>query len=181
MYVSHRSFCLILAAWLGVLLLSACGGTKEVAAPEDPRSAMDKQMDAQAQELTENLPDAEVVRIPTGISITFYQAVLFAFDSAELSDAALKSLQFFAESMNRYTGTDVLVIGHTDAVGAEAYNQALSERRAESVATFIKQQSVASERVQMMGLGESKPIAPNDTEEGRQRNRRVVLIIAASN
>ena len=170
----------MLAVGVGMVFLSACGGAKEVAAPEDPRSAMDKQMDAQAQELTENLPDAEVVRTPSGISVTFYQAVLFAFDSAELSEAALKSLVFFAESMQKYTGTQVLVIGHTDAVGATDYNQALSERRADSVASFIKQQNVASERVQMMGMGESDPIAPNNTEEGRQRNRRVVLIIAAS-
>ena len=180
MYVSPRFFRLMLAVCLGVLFLSACGGSKEVAVREDPRSAMDKQMDTQALELTENLTDADVVRTPNGISVTFYQAVLFAFDSAELSEAALKNLQFFAESMNRYTGTSVLVIGHTDAVGATDYNQALSERRAESVASFIKQQNVASERVQMMGMGESDPIASNDTEEGRRRNRRVVLIIAAS-
>ncbi len=180
MYVSPRFVRLMLAVCLGLVFLSACRGSQEVAVPEDPRSAMDKQMDAQAQELTENLTDAEVVRTPSGINVTFYQAVLFGFDSAELSEAATKNLEFFAESMNRYTGTNVVIIGHTDAVGSEEYNQALSERRAESVASFIKQQNVAGQRVRTMGMGEIDPIASNDTEEGRRRNRRVVMVIAAS-
>ncbi len=174
------SYRLTLVACLGMLILSACGGSKEVIVEEDPRSAMEKQMDAQALELSQNLSDAEVERIPEGIRITFFQAVLFAFDSAELSDAALKSLDFFAESMRKYPGTQVEVIGHTDAVGEEAYNQNLSERRAERVSNYIKQQNVASHRVSMTGKGETDPIATNDTEEGRQRNRRVELIIRAA-
>ncbi len=180
MYVSVFSYRLTLVACLGMLLLSSCRGSKEVLVEEDPRSAMEKQMDTQTQELTQHLSDAVVERIPGGIRITFFEAVLFAFDSAELSDAAFESLDFFAESMHKYPGTQVLVVGHTDAIGEEAYNQLLSLQRAESVAGYIKQQNVASKRMAMTGKGESEPIDTNDTEEGRQRNRRVELIITAA-
>lgn len=162
-----------------MLLLSACGGSKEIV-EEDPRTPMEKQMDAQTQELSDNLTNAIVERIPDGIRITFFQAVLFAFDSAELSDAASTNLIFFSESMKKYPGTEVLVIGHTDSVGDEAYNQQLSLRRAESVAVFIMAQNVASERVDKDGKGETAPLDTNDTPEGRQRNRRVELIIKAA-
>jgi len=175
------SFRLTLVVCLGMLLLSACGGTKETVAPEeDPRTAMERQMDAQARELEQYLPDAVVERFAGGIRITFYQAVLFAFDSADLSEASLQSLRFFAESMQKYTGTSVQVVGHTDAVGEEAYNQDLSLRRADAVAAFIKQQNVVAGRLEVIGKGESEPIDTNDTEAGRQRNRRVELIIKAS-
>ena len=141
---------------------------------------MEKQMDAQTQELTAALTDAFVERIPGGIRITFFEAVLFAFDSAELSDAALTGLDFFAESLLKYPGTQVEVIGHTDSIGEEAYNQQLSVRRAESVAGYIIQKNVASERLITTGKGETQPIDTNDTNEGRQRNRRVELIITAA-
>ena len=123
MYVSVFSYRLTLVACLGMLLLSACRGSKEVLVEEDPRSAMEKQMDAQTQELAQYLSDGVVERIPGGIRITFYEAVLFAFDSAELSEAAFERLDFFAESMHKYPGTQVLIVGHSDATGEEAYNQ----------------------------------------------------------
>ena len=179
MYVSVLTYHLTLLACLGMLFLSACSGCKEILVEEDPGSAMEKQMDAQTLELAQYLSDGVVERIPGGIRITIYEAVLFAFDSAELSDAAFERLDFFAESMHKYPGTQVLIVGHTDATGEKAYNQQLSLQRAESVAGYLKQQNVASKRMAMTSKGESEPIDTNDTEEGRQRNRRVELIITA--
>ncbi len=176
--------------WLplgGLLLLltvSACGGSKPVSLPEPPpedlRTAMDRQMDTQAQELTEILSYATVERIDQGIRVTFHAAVLFGFDSSDLSEAAFESLDLFAESMERYRNTHVHVVGHTDNVGAEEYNQSLSMRRAESVVDRLSRQGVPSERVDMSGKGESAPIDSNETEAGRQRNRRVELVITAA-
>ena len=130
------------------------------------------------QELAEVLTDATVERIEGGIRITFHAAVLFAFDSAELSTSAFESLDLFSESMQKYPNTRVLVVGHTDAVGEEDYNQRLSLQRAESVVDHLHQKEVAQARVDMMGKGESEPIDSNETDEGRQRNRRVELIIS---
>jgi outer membrane protein OmpA-like peptidoglycan-associated protein len=82
--------------------------------------------------------------------------------------------------MTRLQGADVSsikVVGHTDNVGTDAYNQTLSERRANSVADYLLSQGVAPNKVSSEGKGESEPVAENDTEEGRAKNRRVDLHI----
>jgi outer membrane protein OmpA-like peptidoglycan-associated protein len=67
------------------------------------------------------------------------------------------------------------VLGHTDSTGSDAYNQALSERRAQSVADYLSMRGVARARMGIRGYGETQPIAPNETEEGRSQNRRVEI------
>jgi outer membrane protein OmpA-like peptidoglycan-associated protein len=82
--------------------------------------------------------------------------------------------------MDKLRNADVVsikVIGHTDSQGTEAYNQALSERRASSVAAYLLQQGLAPSKLTSEGRGESQPLADNDTEEGRAENRRVELHI----
>ncbi|MOA46899.1 Outer membrane porin F precursor [compost metagenome] len=82
--------------------------------------------------------------------------------------------------MSKFEDADVVsikVVGHTDSVGSDAYNQALSERRASSVAEYLLSQGVAPNKVTSEGRGESQPIADNETEEGRAKNRRVELHI----
>lgn len=137
------------------------------------------QMDQQAKSLDDDLEGATVSRVGEGIVVTFEDGILFDFDSDALRSAARSNLQDLARNLQQYDNTDVLIIGHTDATGSASYNQGLSERRARSAASFLQQQGVASQRVSTRGLGENDPIADNDTEAGRQLNRRVEVVIYA--
>lgn len=138
------------------------------------------QMDQQAKELEQNIPGAKVSRVGEGIAVTFDSGLLFEFDSDRVTSNAAANLQKLAESLDKYPNTDLMIVGHTDAVGTDSYNQGLSERRARSAAAFLVQQGVASGRLQSVGRGETEPIATNDTEEGRQLNRRVEVAIYAN-
>ena len=101
--------------------------------------------------------------------------VVFATDSDDLTPAAQGTLDKVVAAMNRYTRPVVEVGGHTDSQGDDAYNEALSQRRAESVVNYISQ-SVEPGRLRPVGFGESQPIADNNVETGRLQNRRVELI-----
>ncbi|PAU64676.1 OmpA family protein [Pseudomonas indica] len=101
--------------------------------------------------------------------------VLFAFDSAELTEAARARLR---DVGGRLQGADVIEIkvqGHTDSVGSDAYNQGLSERRARSVADFLVAQGIPASKLSTEGFGESRPVADNATDTGRAQNRRVEI------
>ncbi|GIV62046.1 MAG: cell envelope biogenesis protein OmpA [Rhodothermaceae bacterium] len=139
-----------------------------------------RQMDKQAEELEKELEGAEVKRVGEGIEITFDAAILFDFDSAALRPEAQANLRDLAESLLKYPNTEVTIIGHTDAIGSEEYNQRLSERRANAAATYLIRLGVPPERIHAYGMGETAPIASNDTEAGRQQNRRVEVAIYAS-
>lgn len=110
--------------------------------------------------------------------------VLFDFDKADLKPAADGDLGKVAEVARANPGTPIDVAGHTDAKGADAYNQRLSERRAEAVKTWLVEKGgVEAGRIRTRGWGETRPIVPNETPggaddpEGRQRNRRVEITI----
>ena len=137
-------------------------------------------MDAQAEDLQDKLPNAEVVRVGEGIQITFDSGILFDIGQADLRPAAQQNLTDLANSLQDYEGTDVLVFGHTDSTGGEDLNQRLSEQRANSARTYLLGAGLEAERVSAIGRGESDPIATNDTEAGRQENRRVEIAIFAS-
>ena len=139
-----------------------------------------QQMDKQAEELAEELEGAEVERVGEGIQITFDSAILFGFDSAELSSQAQMNLNNLAASLGDYPRTELVIVGHTDAVGEQAYNQELSEERAGSAASYLRQQGIPAERITTFGKGETEPVASNDTEFGQQQNRRVEMAIFAS-
>ena len=111
------------------------------------------------------------------ITLSDQGEVLFAFDSAQLTPAAQEQL---VGLMDKLKNADVLsskVVGHTDSQGTDAYNQALSERRASSVAAFLLEQGLAPDKLTSQGMGESQPVADNASEEGRAKNRRVELVI----
>lgn len=139
-----------------------------------------QQMDKQAADLEDDLEGAEIERVGEGIQITFDSGILFGFDSAELRPEARENLTTLAQSLQEYPQTDVMVIGHTDSKGSDAYNQGLSERRAGSAADFLKTRGISADRITMLGKGESEPIADNETEAGRAQNRRVEIAIYAS-
>jgi outer membrane protein OmpA-like peptidoglycan-associated protein len=137
-------------------------------------------MDQQAQDLQDKLPNATVERVGEGIQVTFASGILFDVDSDVLRPEAQENLRQLAESLQDYDGTDVVVVGHTDATGADSYNQTLSERRAAAARGFLTGVGLRSERVQAMGRGETEPVASNDSAQGRQANRRVEVAIFAS-
>lgn len=101
----------------------------------------------------------------------------FDSGSAVLKPGYLPTLNKIAQVLNQYGKTTVTIIGHTDNVGSNEYNQSLSERRAQSVQDYFAGQNVNSLRLEAYGRGETEPRADNNTESGRQLNRRVDLWI----
>jgi outer membrane protein OmpA-like peptidoglycan-associated protein len=138
-----------------------------------------QRMDQQARDLQEELEDAEIERVGEGIIVTFDSGILFDFDSDTLHPEARQSLQKLAESLAEYAQTEVLILGHTDTVGSEVYNQQLSQRRAESAAAYLRERGVSPERIQQEGKGERDPVTSNASDSGRQLNRRVEVVIYA--
>jgi outer membrane protein OmpA-like peptidoglycan-associated protein len=138
------------------------------------------QMDKQAKELKQNIPGATVTRIGEGIAVTFQSGLLYDFDSDVVRSEARKNLRTLSSSLEKYPGTDILIVGHTDQIGASSYNQDLSERRAAAAADYLVSQGVTRSRVGTRGRGETEPIASNETELGRSQNRRVEVAIYAS-
>jgi outer membrane protein OmpA-like peptidoglycan-associated protein len=103
--------------------------------------------------------------------------VLFAFDSDTLAPGAAGELDRVVASIRARPGARVTIEGHTDDVGDHAYNQALSERRARAVAEHLALKGVARDHLDARGLGETRPVAPNDGDDGRRKNRRVEIVI----
>lgn len=103
--------------------------------------------------------------------------VLFDFDKSDLTPAAKAQLDTLMDKLRNADVVSIKVIGHTDSKGSDAYNQALSERRASSVAAYLLSQGLAPNKLTSEGRGESEPVADNATDEGRAENRRVELHI----
>jgi OOP family OmpA-OmpF porin len=103
------------------------------------------------------------------------RGVTFATDSAEIDPASAVVLDVAADQLRGRPNVSVLVEGHTDSTGSDAYNQALSQRRANSVSKYLERKGVPANRLTARGLGESSPVASNDTRDGRALNRRVEL------
>ena len=136
-------------------------------------------MDKQAKELDEELEGARVERVGEGIKITFTSGLLFDTDSATLQPASQANIANLAATLNEYEDTVIRIDGHTDSQGADDYNLGLSDRRAASVRSSLVNQGVAPARMVTFGYGESRPVASNDTSDGRQLNRRVEVAIIA--
>lgn len=113
------------------------------------------------------------------INLTMPGNITFAHDDDTLNSAFLGRLNQLANTMNQYHETTIVIVGHTDSTGQAAYNQELSERRADSVRYYLINQGVDPYRIQTVGYGMRQPIASNATEAGRAQNRRVELMILA--
>ena len=137
-------------------------------------------MDNQAEEIERDLDGATVERVGEGIKITFDSGILFAVGKSELQSAARTNLTNLATILNKYPDTEILIEGHTDATGSDESNLTLSRNRSGSVANYLEGLSVSPTRFTTMGYGESQPIADNESESGRQANRRVELAIMAN-
>lgn len=139
-----------------------------------------RRMDRQAEELEGELGQgAEVTRVGEGIAVTFASGILFPYNSDQILPAGRGNLSELAQSLQRYPGTEVLVVGHASSDGADDYNMNLSLRRAESAKNFLVGQGISPGRIRTAGRGEMEPIADNSTESGRQLNRRVEVAIFA--
>jgi outer membrane protein OmpA-like peptidoglycan-associated protein len=103
--------------------------------------------------------------------------ILFDFDKATLKRDVEFNLVKIATILNQFGEMKILIEGHTDSIGSDEYNLGLSKRRAQAVYDFLVSQDVAAARLSAEGYGESRPVADNGTEEGRQKNRRVDLVI----
>jgi outer membrane protein OmpA-like peptidoglycan-associated protein len=136
-------------------------------------------MDKQARELEQNIPGARVERVGEGIAVVFDSGLLYDFDSDVVRPQARDNLRELARSLDKYPGSNVMIAGHTDDVGADSYNMELSRRRASAASAYLASQGVAASRISTRGLGESEPLVANDTDAGRQANRRVEVAIFA--
>ena len=157
---------------LGAIIGAAVGGTAGV--------LIGNEMDKRAAEMRADLKGARIERIGEGIKITFDSGLLFDWDKSDLRSQAKTNIESLAKILNKYPDTDILIEGDTDNSGSEEYNLKLSERRAQSVANYLMGRGVPGSRISMVGLGETNPIASNDTDYGRQQNRRVEVAIFAN-
>lgn len=158
---------------VGAIAGAAVGGTTG--------ALIGKKMDKQAAELEAQLGNnAEVERIGEGIKVTFESGILFQTGKADLNVSSKEALTKFAKTLMEYPDTDVMIYGHTDITGSDAINQPLSENRANAVKRFLVSEGVAGSRISTQGMGSSAPVASNETDAGRQQNRRVEIAITAN-
>ncbi|WP_071797557.1 OmpA family protein [Natronohydrobacter thiooxidans] len=137
-----------------------------------------QQLDRQAADLRRQLGgNVDIRNTGQELILTLPQDLLFAVDSATLRPDLQQDLRVISTNLVNYPRSDVIVVGHTDNTGAAAYNQSLSERRAQSVAQVLRSQGVAANRIQTIGRGLTQPVANNATPEGRRQNRRVEIFI----
>ena len=139
-----------------------------------------RQMDKQAEEIKNTVPDAKVERVGEGIVVEFSSNVLFGYDKSGLSSEAKVNLDKLVLVLNSYADTDIECQGHTDSKGSLSYNQTLSESRASSVADYLYTKGISSSRVNIKGFGETVPKYDNETADGRALNRRVEFLITAN-
>ncbi len=136
-------------------------------------------MDVQEAKLRQKLEGTgvSVTRIGDNITLNLPSSITFATNSSDLNAQFYSALDGVSMVLKEYEKTVVEVAGHTDSTGTDQYNQALSERRARSVASYLGSHGVVSTRLITVGAGEGHPVASNDTEQGRSANRRVELTI----
>lgn len=156
----------------GAIIGAAVGGTAG--------AIIGQQMDKQARDLEEDLEGAEVDRVGEGIAVRFDNSLMFDFDSAQLRSTARTELSNLAANLQKYPNTDLVIVGHTDSVGSDDYNMNLSQRRANAAREYLVGQGVSPNRVTTVGKGEREPVESNDTDAGRQQNRRVEVAIYAN-
>lgn len=158
---------------LGAILGAAVGGTVG--------AVIGNKMDKQAKKMEEDLEGtATVERVGEGIKLTFDSQLLFDFGKSNLKESNKSDLRKFAETLQEYPDTEVLIVGHTDNVGSNAFNKTLSKKRAAAVSNYLASLGVRTGRLETVGKGETQPIVSNDTDGNRAQNRRVEIAIYAN-
>jgi len=157
---------------VGAIIGGAVGGTAG--------AVIGRRMDRQAEEIKQTVPNAEVIREGEGIIVKFDSGILFDVDQSKLKGAAMSNIESLATSLKNNPQTNILIVGHTDATGTDAYNYKLSERRAASVKSYAVSQGISSSRLTTEGRGETEPISDNTSDSGKADNRRVEIVIVAN-
>lgn len=132
-----------------------------------------------AEELSEKINELEARQTERGIVLTLGD-VLFDFDMATLKSGGIRAVEKLSLFLEEYPERNVLIEGYTDTIGSEEYNRQLSQRRANAVRRALTDRGISDSRIEIRGYGEQYPVATNDTEAGRQRNRRVEVVISDS-
>lgn len=139
-------------------------------------------MERQAKQLEQQMAGTGVTVTPNpngNIDLVMPGNITFAFDSASLNPSFRPTLDKLAATMNEYNQNTVTIAGHTDSVGNPSYNMNLSRDRANSVRNYLVNRGVASNRINVVAYGQTRPIADNNSDYGRQQNRRVELTVNA--
>jgi len=165
---------------LGAIIGSVVGGVTG--------GIIGNKMDRQAEKIKNEIPGAEVQRMGEGIIVTFSEknpdgskmGVYFDFDRSEITSNSKLALDKLIQIFKEYPETNLLVEGHTDDKGADAYNLALSERRAMAVGNYLKSKNISPSRLTINWYGESQPKAENTSDVNRAENRRVEFAITAN-
>jgi outer membrane protein OmpA-like peptidoglycan-associated protein len=146
--------------------------------------AVGRYMDDQRRDLEKNLSEeiklgqARIEKLPNDVvRVTMTDQTAFETNSAQIKSGFHSTMDKLADVVVRYNKTSLTVVGHTDNVGTNEYNQKLSERRALSVAQYLESKRVNSMRLAISGKGETQPLATNATDGGRQANRRVEIYV----
>ena len=158
---------------LGAVIGAAVGGAAG--------GVIGNKMDKQAKEIKETLPGAEVERVGEGIKVTLNEnTVNFDFNSANLTTLAKTNLDKLVTVLKNNPDTNINIYGHTDSIGSDAVNLRISAQRAAAVKNYFVANGISASRMFTEGLGKSSPIASNDTDAGRAKNRRVEFAITAN-
>ncbi len=169
----------------GAVISKATGGNKtgrDAAIGAALGAGVGLYMERQAKQLEQQMAGTGVTVTPNAngnIDLVMPGSITFSFDDATLNNAFKPTLSKLAQTMNQYNQNTVTIAGHTDSKGAASYNQGLSRDRAYAVANYLTANGVPANRINVVAYGESRPVASNDTESGRQQNRRVELTINA--
>jgi outer membrane protein OmpA-like peptidoglycan-associated protein len=183
----------------GALIGAASGAVVGALAKKDKRSkgvligavggglagaAVGSYMDSQKRDLEKVLaPEVQSGAVQVqqagqnNLLVTMTSQTAFEFDSSRINPGFTSTLDKIANVLVRYGKTHLTIVGHTDNVGSNQYNQTLSERRAQAVNDYLRTQGVIPQRLVFLGKGESSPRSTNATEEGRRINRRVEIVV----
>jgi outer membrane protein OmpA-like peptidoglycan-associated protein len=142
-------------------------------------AAVGNYMDKQEQALRQDLKGTgvEVQRVGDNIELSMPSSITFATNQSNINPQFYSILDDIGRTLSKYESTVVHIAGHTDNTGSAAYNQQLSIERANSVRSALTSRGVISERIVTSGHGESLPVSDNNTQEGRQKNRRVEITL----
>ena len=158
---------------LGAVIVGVVGGVAG--------GVIGNKMDKQAREIEVALPGAEVERVGEGIHLVLGEnSVNFEFGKSTLTTSAKQNLDKLVPVFKNYADTDIKIYGYTDSKGSDEFNLNLSKERAASVKNYLSSKGLVSGRFVSVGMGEVDPIADNETDAGRAKNRRVEFAIVAN-
>lgn len=129
------------------------------------------------KKIRRSVREAEVSNLNDTVKVLFPSNLMFAVDSFSITKSLIPTMERFANVLNKYNKTAILITGYTDSLGTDEYNDKLSSLRADMAKTTLLNYAVTQERINTWGMGERHPIASNESEAGRAKNRRVEFVI----